>query len=45
MRKDPNTVEKGETRALLLSRDEEDLCHKLNLSFPHYSIIKEGILR
>jgi hypothetical protein len=45
MRKDPNSTEKGETRALLLTREEEDLSHRLGLSFAQYSIIKEAILR
>lgn len=45
MRKDPNSTEKGEIRALLLTREEEELSRRLGLSYPQYSIIKEAILR
>ena len=45
MRKDPNNAEKSEIRALMLNREEEELCRRIGLSFPQYIIMKEGILR
>ena len=44
MRKDP-TNEKTEARSLLLDKNEEELCRRLNLTFPNFILIKEGILR